>query len=159
MFKRTADTSLFGSKELYNLRFNETSYMDTTLPLGGQQSVEDDFAVAIYNYDDKPIDIQSVNVRFYADEIVFESAPGETYTLDFGADAAKSAPIYDIASYQTEILSDSIDPATIGAVSYVQTEEPPEPQDYSLVFNIVVTVCALFLGGLVLFRLKRNGDR
>ena len=156
MFKRTVSAPFVQDKEIYNLSLNDTSYTDTTLPLNWQTSEDDTYVVTIANNDDKPIDIKGVIVRYYADEIVFEGTANESYTLDFGADTTKVSPVYDIAKYKDEILKNTIDKATIGAINYDEVKEEPEERDYKVIFNIVIIGIAILLGGLILFCLKHK---
>ena len=155
MFKRTAKAPLSSEKEIYNLSLNETSYTDTTLPLDWQISQEDIYVITITNNDDKPINITGITVRYYADEVVFEGNANESYTLEFGADATKTSPVYDITKYKGEILKGTIDKVTISAINYDKENEKSEERDYKVIFNIVVTGITVLLGGLILFRLRR----
>lgn len=159
MFKRTANAPLTSGKEIYNLSLNETLYTDTTLPLNSQISKEDSYVITIANHDDKPINIKSIAVRYYAGELVFEGSANGSYTLEFGADAAKTAPVYDITRYKDEILKTAIDKASISTIEYHKEQEKPAERDYKVIFNIVVIGITVLLGGLILFCLKRKPER
>ncbi len=154
VFKRTANAP-DTSKEIYNLTLNEMSYSDTTLPLNGQLNMDEDYIITIDNNDDKPIAIKGLDVLYYADEVVFEANKNEHYTLEFGADESKTAPIYDITKYKDEILKKSLDKATINIINYDNEEEKQEEGDYKTVFNVVVIVITILLGVLILIRLRR----
>ncbi|MDF1616491.1 hypothetical protein [Petrocella sp. FN5] len=156
MFKRRVSLPLSSGKEIYNLSVYDTSYSDTTLPLDGQISQEDMFTMIIINNDDKPIHIKGITVRYYADEVVFEGISNESYTLDFGLDATKTSPVYDIASYKEEILKGTIDQVSISNIAYDGIEETPVKWDYKFIFNIVVIVTTVLLGGLIVARLKHK---
>ncbi len=156
MFKRIVNAPLGSGKEIYNLSLNGISYNDTTLPLDRQISQDETYVITIVNNDDKPINIKGVTVRYYADEMVFEGKAGEIYTIDFGADATKIAPVYDIERYKGEILKGTIDEAAISAISYDSEKEKPSEVDSKVIFNIVVIGIAVLLGGLILFHLRRN---
>jgi len=157
MFKRTVSTAwgLSVNKELYNLSLNGTSYADTTLPLNWQIPIDDTYTIMIADADDKPININGVTVRYYADEVVFEGAAGEVYTLEFGRDVAKRAPVYDIERYKNDILSGAIDRAAIGAITYAAPQQLPQ-YNFTLIFNIVIVVVALLLGIVILLKLKKK---
>lgn len=157
MFKRIASTPQGVSKEIYNLSLNDISYTDTTIPLDWNRSRDDIYTVRIANNDDKPIKIDGITVRFYVDEIVFEGNKGLTYTLEFGEDAIKTAPVYDIARYKEEILKESIDIARLGEIIFEEAAEVPPEQDYRWMFNVVVLMVALLLGGVIVRRLKQKG--
>lgn len=157
MFKRMVSAPSGVSKELYQLSLNGIAYTDMTIPLGWQLSREDRYVVTIVNNDDKPIHIDGITVRYYADEVVFAGNTAASYTLEFGAAETAAAPVYDIASYADEVLKGAIDTVTVGEITVDATEEAPPEPDYSLVFNGVVVVVALLLGGVILLRLRRKG--
>jgi len=94
-------------------------------------------------------------VRYYADELVFERKEGEAYTLDFGRDATKRAPVYDIERYKNEVLLGAIDRAVLGEIRYTTEEIAPE-RDYRMLFNIVIVVVALLLGIVIVRKLKKS---
>jgi hypothetical protein len=158
MFRRIVSSDGGARKELYNLSFDNASWSDTVLPVNGYRPVDEPFVLTIDDGDDKPVEIGAVLVRYYADELVFEAAPGETYTLRFGADAEARAPVYDIARYQNEIIaSGDIAKAALGEIQYaapVQQEE--EEVDYSVIFNIVVIGVAVLLTVVFVVLLKKK---
>jgi len=160
MFKRTVHVPYAGDKVLYNLELNGVAYTDTTLPMSLWQTVrEETMVLTVENHDDKPIKVTGVAVRYYADEVVFEGRPGEAYTLQYGADETKKAPVYDIAAYKDEILKSDIGEAVIGVVveNEKRVKEVPPAHDYSGVFNAVIIGVAVLLGGVILLRLyKKN---
>jgi hypothetical protein len=154
MFIRTASAPWGIQKELYNLSVNGTSYTDTALPLNRQVSQDEKFVVFINNGDDKPIDIRGITVRYFADDLVFQADAG-LYTLEFGVDLSRAAPVYDIQRYKTEILKGPIDRLTLGEITFALP--PPERKEFplKLAFNIVVTLIALVLGVLIVLKLKK----
>ena len=156
MFQRVAYTPNGTSKELYNLSLNGTSYSDTTIPLYWQIPTEDNYVITIMDADDKPIQVNGISVRYYADEVIFEAAQDKTYTLEFRGDPTIAAPIYDIARYKEEILKGEIDRAAIGEISYAPIVEIPPERDYQFIFNIVIVAVALLLGAVTIMRLRKK---
>ena len=154
MFKRNASAPYGISKEIFNLSLNGTTYNDTTIPLGGLAPTDEPFVIAISDGDDKPIQISGVTARYYADEIVFEGVSGEAYTLEFGADPSKAAPVYDIARYKNEILRGALDRASIGPIVYATTRPT---RDYKTVFNVVIIIVTLLLGVIITLKLRGGG--
>ncbi|MDR2712588.1 MAG: hypothetical protein LBB91_05680 [Clostridiales bacterium] len=153
MFKRTAATLSGVKKELYNLPLNDISYTDMTIPLDRHISREEIYSIIIDNADDKPINIKGIDLRYYADELVFEGTAGETYTLEFGSSSPAIAPVYDIMRYQDQVLKSAIDNVSLGKIHY--GEAMPKERDYKVLFNIVVIVIALLLGAVIILRLKQ----
>ncbi|MDR0315949.1 MAG: hypothetical protein LBH97_03510 [Treponema sp.] len=142
-------------KELFHLAINDEVSSDTTLPLNRLIAWDETYTLVIDDADDRPINIKSIAVRYYADDLVFEGQAGETYTLEFGIDSVKAAPVYDISRYKNEILKGPIDKVSLGEIRY--TETPPERKFVinKTVFNIVVILVAILLGALIVFRLKK----
>lgn len=152
-FKREA--VFFGRrKEIYNLLLNDTAFTDTTLDADWETSTAEEAVITISNYDDKPIEINGITVRYYADEVVFEDRGGN-YTLQFG-DSTASRPVYDIANYKDEVLKGQIDPLTIKEVSLTAAPEIPPEYDYRRIFNIITIVVAVLLGWVLLMKLKKK---
>ncbi|MCL2045409.1 MAG: hypothetical protein FWG88_03380 [Oscillospiraceae bacterium] len=155
MFQRSVSTSLGTRKELYHLSFNDNTYSDTTIQQNWRISRDDELVLTIYNGDDRPINISKIVVQYYAADIVFEKQAGETYTLEFGADPSKRAPVYDISRYSEEILKGNLDRGFINNIDFSEIEIP-QPRDYKAVFNIVIIVVTLLLGTAIVFRLRRK---
>jgi hypothetical protein len=158
MFKRTAGAPQGVSREIYNLSLYGTSYSNTTIPLNGQISQDETYVITIFDYDDQPIKINGITIRYYADEIVFEGGAGEAYTLEFGADPAKAAPVYDIVRYKNEILKGTLDRAALGEIHYSAVEAPPPERNYKALFNVVVVCIALLLGVVILLKLRERNE-
>ena len=160
MFKRIIRSENGRNKEIYNLSLNGTSYDDTTIPLYWHISKGDTYTLTITNDDDKPININKITARYYADEIIFEGRPNEVYTLEFGSYPVKAAPVYDIARYKSIILAGAIDRLAIGNVHYSEIDDtgkiiPVGNNYYELIFNIVIIAITLLLGTVILLKIKK----
>ena len=156
IFKRFVSSPLGTKKEIYNLSFNNTAYKDTQIPLNWQVSKDDALTVTIDNNDDKPINIKAITVKYFADEVVFEGKSGSVYTLQFGSSDTAKAPVYDIASYQNEILKGETDRLSIKEIKLDKVREELPQYDYKLIFNIVIILVAVLLGVLILLRLRKK---
>lgn len=158
MFKRMARTADGTQKEIYNLLLNGASYTDTTIPLHRHISRDAAYMITIADGDDKPIKINGVTVRYYADDIVFGGKTGEIYTLEFGRDAVNTPPVYDIERYKNDILRGPLDKVAIGEINYMYAAEkvPDAERDYQVIFNIVIIIVTLLLGIVILVTLKRR---
>jgi hypothetical protein len=154
MFQRMVSTPFGINKELYSLTFSDTTYTDTTISFNRLTSHNDTFLLTIRNGDDRPIKINRIIVRYYADELLFEDRGSDDYTLYFGADNTVRAPEYDIARYKDEILRGDIDRLEIIKIFFTEPIEMPEPRDYTLIFNIAVIVVAIVLGLVILLKFR-----
>lgn len=156
-FKRNANIYSVVSKEIYNLNFNDTLYSDTKIQLNKHVLRDEFLIININNNDDKPIDVKGVNVKYYADEIVFEALKDKTYTLHFGADETKNAPIYDLVNYKNKILDTTIDNVTMSlVVEQKEKEEEISKFDFKLIINVVVVIITIILGLIILTNLKNK---
>jgi len=156
IFKRNAGTPN-SVEEIYNLSFENERYSDTTIEMDQYISKSDIFTVTIYNKDDKPIEISSISVKYYADELVFDGSESNSFTLEFGADDTVQKPSYDIENYKSDVLRQQIDKLKISNISISKPveKEKEEVEDYTLIFNITVIIAAVILGGIILIRLKK----
>ncbi|MDR0444139.1 MAG: Ig-like domain-containing protein [Treponema sp.] len=154
MFIRTISAPRGIKKEIYNLSINDTSCLDTTVPLNRHISTGDTYTVTITDADDKPLNITGLTVRYYADDIVFEGSTDKVYTLEFGANPEKKAPVYDIERYKNEILKGEIDRLTIGELRFSAVEKP-KTFPVKIIFNIVIIAISLLLGAVIILRLKK----
>ena len=162
MFIRNVKAQGGNEKELYNLSVNGTAYRDTVLPLNRQISKDETFTVIINDADDKPINITGITARYYADDLVFQGNSGEVYRLEFGADLSRSPPVYDIVRYKNEILKGPVDRLVLGEIVYkqkqiVQNQIPKAREEVILkyIFNMVVIIIGIFLGALIVKKLKK----
>ena len=155
MFIRNVSAPGRIKKELYHLSINNELYNNTSLPLDRYISGDETYAVVIDDADDRPISIKGLTVRYYADDLVFEGRAGETYTLEFGAEPVKAAPVYDIGRYRNEILKGPIDRLSVGPIQYTGTVPERKIFFTKVTFNIVVILVSLLLGILIVFRLKK----
>jgi len=168
MFIRNVSALGGNGKELYNLSVNGTTYTDTVLPLNRKVSETEIFTVIINDGDDKPINIEGIVARYYADDLVFQGNEfqgnvfqrnlGDVYKLEFGVDLSRSAPVYDIERYKTEILKGPIDRLELGEIVYVQAEPESEPVSYRIIFNIVIVVVGIMLGLLIILKLRKGSQ-
>jgi hypothetical protein len=154
MFKRMIRTPWDG-KEIFNLTLNGISYVDTTIPLNRKVSTEDTLELTIENNDDKPISINGITVKYYADEIVFSGEGSSSFQIYFAKDDSKKAPIYDISSYKQEILKDKIDKLSIKNIEF-DTPQETKKYDYKIYFNIVIVITAVLLAGIILQKLRKR---
>lgn len=93
---------------------------ETTILLNNAASY-DEIEVIIYNYDDQPLEIKSVEGIYEIDKLVFEAKKGCTYSLSYG-DEEKSAPYYDIIAYQDVLEKEVQSVVSLGKVQ-IQKEE------------------------------------
>lgn len=153
MFKRMLITPL-GAKEIYHLTFGSETYQDTTISMDGQISTEENFVMTIQNNDDAPIKINDIIVRYYADELIFDGRNSDSFTLEYGASKDKIPPEYDIANYKDLALKQDKDDLEITTIATDEKEE--KVVDYKWIFNVVIVVIGVLLGGIILWNVKKT---
>lgn len=164
IFKRGAIVETMSvAQEIYNLSFDGIKYRQTVIEMPNTKIIGDTITIIINNYDDTPINITGINVRYYADEIIFKDKGSETFTISFFSDSSISAPVYDIASYKNEILKGDIDSLSIKEINpdeVIEVEEIVEESfDFKLIYNIGIIAVTLLLGILILLKLKNKKQR
>ena len=157
MFMRNVSAGSWRQKELYNLSFNDTSYSDTKIPLYWDIPLDEKYVITIYDGDDRPIEIDGILATYYGADVIFEGSARETYTLEFGRDPTKTAPVYDIGRYRNEILKGPIDRGTIQTINLLEIEIP-QVRDYRVVFNVVIVVVTFLLGTVLVLKLRQKNS-
>lgn len=155
MFKRMIVTP-FADKQIYNLNFGNDNYTDTTVPMNWQIPEEDILTVTILNNDDKPIDINELIVKYYADELIFDGSGSDFFEIKIDKSDDKLAPNYDIANYQDLALKQEKDALEVGKITYDKEAETSIEYDYKLIFNIVIVVVGVLLGFIILSKIKKS---
>ena len=141
------------SKEIYNLNFDGQKYMDRTVDLGGYIEEDEFLTAVIVDNDDEPIDIKSISVSYYVDDLVFE-AKGNV-TLEFGKETEK--PKYDIEKSKDEIIKQKVDEMKFLSINIESEAEEPIPveKDYTIWINITIVAVAILLAVVFLLRLRK----
>lgn len=156
IFKRNVTFDSSVSKMLYNLIFTNTSYRDLTISLDGRKTKTDIGEIVIDNKDDKPIGITGIEVKYLADELIFDGSSSNEYRLKFGDSKANTPKSYDIVNYRQLILNEGYDTLNMGEITSRPVEVPVKPEhDYKLIFNIVISLVAVSMGVIVLMKLKK----
>ena len=155
VFKRNASTPI-NSKEIYNLNFGDEKYCDTTLEMNWHIPDQDIFTLIIHNNDDKPINIDSIIVTYFADELVFDGSSSNSYTLKFGTDPSAKKPMYDIANYKEEVLKQNIDKLTLSNITFDDKTKQENEVNYELIFNITVIIVTIILGVITINKLRKT---
>lgn len=154
-FKRTFSFNN-GEKTLYNLIFENSNYRDTILKLNGYTEDEDSLKIRIDNGDDTPIKIKNVIVSYFADEVVFKAENKFHYKILYNDKSVVAKPVYDMEKYKHLILQEGYDILPIYNIEVEAVADAPKPKDYSIAFNVVVTISSLILFFIVLSNMKRS---
>jgi len=154
-FRRRVSFANRQTQELYNLSFaSGGQYQNLTLSFGGYAESGDTVVIVIHNGDDTPINVENITMTYFTDEVVFRTGLGTVGVMTFGNPAIRVAPTYDIVNYKALILDEGYDILQFNSIKISESLEEPAPQDYTLIFNIVVVVVSILLGFVVLRQLK-----
>jgi hypothetical protein len=154
-FNRNVTTEQGYTYEIYNLSMNNVSYHFTTIPLNGSVSFSESFTVTISDGDDKPISVDGITVRYYADDLIFENKADQSYTLTISQNPTTATPIYDIERFRNEILTGEIAQATITDIQYAPDNTVPE-RDYRAIFNMVMIAVTILLATITTLKLRKR---
>ncbi len=146
------------SFKLYNLTFGGVTYTNTAMPMENYLCRNDSLLITIKNFDDKPIQVKQVKVKYLADELVFDGGSSDGFVLEFGEDPQAKPPIYDIQSYKEQVLAEPMDRLSISSVALTTQSQVDKggAVDLRLVFNIVVVVVAVGLGVILIGKVSRT---
>jgi hypothetical protein len=131
--------------ELYNLQFRDYTISKTDISFTHTPLLTERIIIKISNLDNRPLHINSIQVEYLLDKIVFEDKGGENYRLWFGNPEAVK-PRYEIELFKDHVEREQQDFSTLGGL--VRREEPePEPPAFRLdiLFNIVIGAVSLLL--------------
>ena len=163
MFKRMVSVA-HTKKTLFNLRFNDNTYQDLTIPLYEYASKEDSLKLNITNNDDLPIQVDSIDVEYRTAYLVFEAPKSKRAYVYYGCPAIETPPYYDITEYKDLVINHGYVIHALGDPEILNMEPSPEPSnspDYSMYYNIVIGLTAAVLIVIIVIRLQkvhRNGD-
>lgn len=128
------------SNEVYNLSFSSVqAYKGVVL-----ENVFEDYAYAkiiVANYDDAPLELESIKHTYYLDQVIFETAE-QGYKLVL-LPIGTPSPTYDMATYQALIENEPMDavhivsePTFVAGTAIV--EETPKEPNYSFIYLVVL---------------------
>ncbi|GGN94165.1 DUF3999 family protein [Saccharibacillus kuerlensis] len=155
------NTRILSPDRLARLELNGTAIDDTEIrleePIRSEQP-----RVVIDNAGNPPLKIQSLEVGYRVDRLVFEDTDTGPYRLVYGAEAEQESPEYDIEAFRPEIESQQPKEASLGPETAEQFVPPsmneaplgesgtPEAivgprASLQIVFNSVLIAVALLL--------------
>ncbi|CAH2214048.1 hypothetical protein [Tepidibacter aestuarii] len=117
----------------------------------------DSIKVVIHNKDDRPINIQDIQISYYVDKIVFKKDNRNEYTVLFG-NKYSQIPSYDIQSYKDYIEKENQEICTLSNLTEENTKDKNEEDkkiNYKLMLNIIVVLISLIL---VMVIMKKSND-
>ncbi|WP_099188280.1 hypothetical protein [Tepidibacter mesophilus] len=99
--------------------------------------------IVIYNEDDRPIDIDGIQINYYVDKIVFKKDNSKKYKVLFESEYAQT-PSYDIQSYKEYIEKENQEMCTLSKLIEKNMKDNKKI-NYKLILNIVVILISLIL--------------
>lgn len=144
--------------ELYNLDFTNVKISNTNIVFSNQPLSSRVLTVKINNQDNPPLKINSVNIAYYVDKLVFIDSGSSSYSLFYGnADATK--PTYDLEQYKEHLEMEVQDQVTLGdkKIRYSNLDEAADSWlNMKYVFNIVIVLVSFLLAFLLTRKLNRK---
>jgi len=157
-FKREVTFDGRISKTLYNLNFNGMQYTDLTIAVEPYRITSDTAELVIDNKDDKPINVEGIEIEYLFDELVFEGSGSKEYVLKFGNNEILTPKSYDISNYKEYILDEGYDILNIREIVELPRKEPetkPPEYDYKLIFNISIILVAVIMAVIIFLKIKK----
>lgn len=143
----TDDFRYFNSGRIYNIDLENFSTANKIVELN-PYTKNRFLIIKISNEDNPPIEIESIDITFFIDSIVFEANKKESYTLILGNENVNK-PNYDIESFKGYIDSEDKNLAKLGELlnnELFETTKKPS-YDFKLILNtlVIILTCVLIV--------------
>jgi hypothetical protein len=148
----TDDFRYFNSGRIYNIDLENFSTAHKRIELNSYTKNRF-LIIKISNEDNAPIDIESIDITYFIDSIVFEAKENESYTLVLGNENVKK-PNYDIESFKGYIDSEDKNLAKLGALSKNKLFEPTKKTSYD--FKLILNTLVIVLTGVLIVVIFKN---
>lgn len=150
-----ADGAVFGSGYLFQSTLKGTEPLRNQLAMEIYQPV-DTLTLVIENGDNPPLDIQSVTLDYVADSVVFQTAPGKIYALQYGSPTAPK-PQYDLEQFRAEIAQQKIAAAALGPETEIPAVEQPKSPgvNQKALFSGLIFLVALVLAWMAIRGMRK----
>ncbi|MEJ8555374.1 hypothetical protein [Tepidibacter sp. Z1-5] len=111
----------------------------------------DSIKIVIHNEDDRPINIDNIEINYYVDKVVFKKDDSKRYKVLFKREYAKM-PSYDIQSYKNYIEKEDQEVCTLSNLieTNIKNKKENKQINYKLILNIVVILTSLILVTIIM---------
>lgn len=153
-----ADTpyTLFGSGYLYQSTLKGDKPLKNSLALRATEPY-DTLLLQIENNDSPPLTIDGITLEYAADALIFETAPGSAYRLQYG-NATAPTPQYDLDTFRNEIIQQQLGTAVLSAETPVDASKSKPsafPIDQKTLFSAVIFCVGLLLAWLAIRGMRK----
>jgi hypothetical protein len=141
------DYQILDSGELYQMNLENFNIKETEITCGKTSDLflsADWIKIRVNDNDDQPIYIESLEVTYYIDKIVFENQGSDNYTLLFGSENTQRAS-YDIAQSKKYIEEEEQQICTLLELMEREVEVAEEPFNYRMILNVIVVLVSIIL--------------
>ena len=138
---------------LYRLFFQDTELENTFIPFPNIPQAEQ-ISFTITDYDDRPINIQSITVEYAIDYVIFRAEAGQEYSLLFGGNLMR--PRYDIENFRDLIIQEGFSVAQLDSTAALAAQGDVTERDFTLLFNIAIGVAGVLLAVIALAAVKKK---
>lgn len=147
------DEAVIKTGEIYDFRFKDYALTKTDIDLSDRTDTNSTLCLKITNYDDPPLKINEIKIKYYVDKVIFEDTGSQSYRLYFGNSKA-GKPRYDMEYFQAYLEKETQD--LVKVVNYkvkssARTSEEDNPAN-RLKFNIIIGIVAVIL---IIFVIKK----
>jgi len=113
-------------------------YTDLTIAVEPYRITSDTAELVIDNKDDKPINVEGIEIDTCLTNWYFEGSGSKEYVLKFGNNEILTPKSYDISNYKEYILDEGYDILNIREIVELPRKEPetkPPEYDYKLILT------------------------
>ncbi len=106
IFKKNVEYAKNYKLSIYNQPLGSNFYKNTTLNFSGYLERDDILVLKIFNEDKKPIKVDSIDITYITDEIIFRNDGSHSYIFSFNNELINSSIYYHIVNYKSLILKE-----------------------------------------------------
>lgn len=149
----SGDEVVIKTGEIYDFRFKDYAVTKTDIDLSDRPDSNSTLGLKITNYDDPPLKINEITIRYYIDKVIFEDTGSRSYRLYFGNSKADK-PRYDMEYFQAYLEKETQDLVKVVNYQVKSSARTLEENNQAnrLKFNIIIGIVAVIL---IIFVVKK----
>lgn len=151
------DDIYLDSGEIYHLNFKNININSSEIDIKKSPNSAEQLSLKILNHDNLPLKIESIEILYFVDKLIFEATGQSPYLIYFGNPKANK-PQYDMEKYRKYLLAEEQDKVKLlnFQVQDNKANDQPLLKNQQLIFNIVIVMIALILVVLLLGKVTRK---
>jgi len=146
----------FGSGRIYNINLENFQVKNNTIELEPYTKYPS-IIINVYNKDNLPIQIESINAHYIVDKVIFEAKEDESYRMIFG-NKLSANPTYDIENYKEYVAIEDKNLVQLGELkdNELFTKALETRVDLKLILNLLILLISALLIIVIYKNYKKN---